>query len=239
MSTPTAVTDRMQRQIQLWGAVGDRRAVFLSCYDLMTRNMLAALDSGEFGDRDWVFALLRRFADYYFDALDVYERGPDAAPAVWRVAHEVAGRAHSRPLQNLLLGVNAHINYDLVLTLVDMLEGEWPQLPAAGRAGRYADHSYVNEIIGRTIDAVQDSIIERETPAMDIVDKLLGPADEWLISRLIARWRDEVWQEAVRLLETRDLQARKTLRDQVEAATLRRAAAILLEGSPIALFHLP
>lgn len=238
MANHSLVLERMQTLVQKWEEASDRRSIFLSCYTLMTHNMLAAIDGGEFENPTWVNRLLHQFADYYFDALDAYERDSPATPAVWRPAHNAAGRSETLVLQNLLLGINAHINYDLVLTLVDMLEPEWTRLSAGEREQRYADYCYVNDIIGRTLDAVQDGVVERLVPAMDIVDKMLGPIDEWMVSRLLTLWRDEVWNQAVRLIETSKPPEREELRQQIEAATLKRAEAILLKDIPTALKHL-
>lgn len=230
-----AVTARMSDLIQGWEAAADRRGIFLRCYLLMTRNMLAAVDAGDFHDCRWVNALLHRFADYYFDALVVYDEERERAPAVWQHTHDLAGRDDVQVLQHLLLGVNAHINYDLVLTLVEMLEPEWERLTPQERAARYVDHCHVNDIIAATIDAVQDDVIEPAAPQMDVVDKLLGPLDEWLISHLITRWRQEVWERA-RAMLARPAQQREELRSALEDVTQRRARAILLqEGtSPMA-----
>jgi hypothetical protein len=118
----------MQELVQMWEAASDRRAAFLNCYLLMTRNMPAAVAAGEFIDQGWVHALLHRFADYYFDALEAYEQGDADTSAVWRTAHNATRDPQTHILQNMLLGINAHINYDLVLTLVDMLKSEWAQL---------------------------------------------------------------------------------------------------------------
>ena len=183
-------------------------------------------------------ALLHRFAGYYFDALAAYERGDAETPAVWRTAHNATKNAQTHILQNMPLGINAHINYDLVFTLVDMLEPEWAQLPSVQRDRRYADHCRVNTIIGWTVDTVQDQVVERLAPEMDIPDKLFGPLDEWTTSHLIARWRDEVWQQAMRLLEAPAPANRERLRLETESATLQRAEAILLQGGPFKIAHL-
>lgn len=219
MTTP--VTVRMESRVTAWEEAADHKAVFLSCYLLMTRNTLAAIDRCEFGDCEWVDRLLHRFAEYYFDALDAYERSPETAPAVWRLAHDATHRAHTLPLQKLLLGVNAHINYDLVLTLVDLLEPEWDALSPDRRSARYADHCHVNDVIARTIDAVQDEVLEPAMPVMRLVDTMLGPFDEYLISRLIARWRETVWQNAVRLLEAREPGERNRLVRRIEGDAVR------------------
>jgi hypothetical protein len=156
---------------------------------------------------------------------------------VWRLAHDTC-RADADVMQLMLLGVNAHINYDLVLTLVDLLDHEWPGLTDDLREQRYADYCHVNAIIGRTIDAVQDGLIEREEPAMALVDLLLGPADEWMISRLLTHWREDVWDYATRVMALPPGE-REGLIAAVEAETLRRGDAILLRGGPGALRHLP
>lgn len=228
MPTETPVLDRMGTLIARWEPSGDRRAIFLGCYRLMTANMLTALQAGEFHDARWVRALLERFADYYFDALAAYEQSHAAAPAIWRLTHDAARDRATLTLQNLMLGVNAHICYDLVLTLVDLLEPEWAGLDRAWRDRRRADHRRVNHVIARTVDAVQDTVVERFSPRLDLLDQALGPVDEWLASQLIRHWREGVWSSAVQMLETPDRAARESLRVDVERIALRRADAILL-----------
>lgn len=217
---PTAI-QRMTVQIRAWEEVGDARATFLSCYALMTGNMLAALEAGQFHDGAWVRRLLEHFADYYFRALADYDADPAAAPAVWRCAHDAACEGRVAAIQNLLLGVNAHINYDLVLATADLLTAEWHALPPATRQQRQEDYNRVNDIISHTIDAVQDTILERREPALDVLDRLLGPVDEWLISREITRWRTAVWMFAIERVEMVDAEQREQQRQAVEETTLR------------------
>lgn len=216
----------MTELVERWVRCADRRAIFLDCYLRMTRNMLAALNAGEFDDTMWVDRLLDRFAGYYFDALFLYEQNRPLAPAVWRIAHDAANRPHTMALQNLMLGVNAHINYDLVLVTVDMLREEWTHLDAGARRRRYDDYTHVNQIIARTIDIVQDEIIERASPPLAVVDVVFGRFDEWATERLITAWREEVWRHAVALLEAPDAGAYALRLQTVEAVTLERAAWI-------------
>jgi hypothetical protein len=111
----------MQELVSQWEALADRMAIVLSCNMMMTRNTLAAIDQHEFGGSVWVADLLNRFGDYYFAALKAYEQEPTAAPRVWQLAHDTTRERRAIGVQELLLGVNAHINHDLVLTLVDVL----------------------------------------------------------------------------------------------------------------------
>ena len=229
MPSQPYVIEQMEHTIRRWESDADRRSTFLKCYLLMTRNMLTGLEKGEFRDPVWVERLLTRFAEYYFQALTEYRSRDQQAPSVWRRAHDIAVGGEAQVLQDLLLGVNAHINYDLVLALVDVLEPERERLTEEKLNERYADHCRVNVIIARTIDSVQDQVIEVLEPEMDVLDKLLGRLDEWMISSLITRWRDEVWGHALEMLWLETPSERERKRREVEALTLDRANGIMLE----------
>lgn len=222
------LTDRMFAQAAAWQMAGDRRAIFLDCYARMTANMLRGIDAGRFYDGVWVEALLHRFAAYYFQALAGHEQTPDAVPAPWRLAFAAAAQPETHTLQHLFLGVNAHINYDLVLALNDLLREEWPMLSEEIRRQRHEDHSLVNRIIAETIDAVQDEVVELYTPALALLDAGLTRLDEWLIARLIARWREEVWRQGVTLVQLADPAAQEALRRETERKAEARATTILL-----------
>ncbi len=223
------VLSQMNERVQQWEAARDRRSIFLGCYALMTSNMLDALDAGRFIDDDWVARLLRHFAEYYFDALELYEARNPITPRVWQLAHDTAQHARFMTVQQLLIGVNAHINYDLVFATAELLEPEWSTLTGEQREQRRRDYESVNSIIGETIDSVQDQILEPHSPWLELVDRLMGPIDEWLISELIEHWRDEVWRQAVQYLETSTAEERAALRAHVETSAMRRGHDILGE----------
>jgi hypothetical protein len=177
-----------------------------------------------------VAELLEHFADYYFEALAAYEQDPVGAPKVWQLAHKATGDSGISAVQKLLLGVNAHINYDLVLTLVDLLRSEWGHHSKQQRANRYSDHCHINQIIGRTIDDVQDQIVEPAMPGMQVLDILLGPMDEYLISGLIRSWRETVWSNATRFLALDDPDQQALLMEKIEDEALNPGQIIRLGG---------
>ncbi len=226
MNPEMNVVDRMQQLIDGWEAANDRRAIFLTCYAMMTRNMLLAAEAGEFEDNQWVSLLLHRFADYYFEALAAYENGDPTTPAVWQFTFETTRGAEIHVLQHLILGVNAHINYDLVLALFDLLGSEWDTLSPEACQMRYRDHCHVNDIIYRTIDSVQDQVVERYSPLMDVVDRLFGRIDEWAIQRLIVTWRDEVWEATQRLIDAPSDAVKQELYAALEQTAMGRAHSI-------------
>lgn len=216
------ITDKMYRIAQDWDAQDDARAIFLHCYRLMTSNMLVAIDQQRFHDNDWVDKLLHRFAEYYFEALACYDCGENV-PLIWQHTHQRAVEKQLHPIQHLLLGVNAHINYDLVLTLHEILHPEWHDLSASAKNERYEDHCLVNTIIAETIDQVQDEVVEKYAPGMDWIDKIMGRLDEKLIVLMIQRWREKVWEQALLFCDSSSEQKQQSLHQDLEAEVLDTA----------------
>lgn len=236
-SDTVSVVDRMQCLIDEWESARDHRVIFLSCYAMMTRNMLIAVENGEFEDNEWVSILLHRFADYYFDALSAYNAQQPHTPAVWKLTFDASRRSRIHVLQHLLLGVNAHINYDLVFVIYDILHYEWSHLSPKEIQLRYRDHCHVNDVIYETIDRVQDEVVERYSEAMDIVDTIFLTVDEWLLYRLISNWREQVWDNAARLMQGTELEA-SDLRKVVGDRSVLRGQAILLQRGIFGLRHI-
>ncbi|MCU0499065.1 MAG: DUF5995 family protein [Anaerolineae bacterium] len=227
LTTPT-ITERMQGVIDRWEAQEDRRAIFLTCYAEMTRNMIRAIDAGEFEDPVWVSALLYRFVDYYFDALLAFECRNSAAPVVWQYTFYAAQKSETNVLKNLLLGINSHICYDLIYALVDLLQPEWRFLSPEMRALRHRDHTHVNEIIRQSVEAVQVALVAKYQPILRFSERIFLHADERIVYRVIGHWRQQVWEYAIGMINPQSHPDQ--LYAQVEQDAMRRARAILGEN---------
>lgn len=222
-----SLVDRMAAQVAAWDEAGDGRAVFLDCYAEMTRAVERAIGAGRFADPSWVALLLDRFAAYYFESVDGGVAGRPV-PEPWVLAHAAAVGCDAAPMQLLLAGVSAHINFDLVLALVDVLNGEWASADEHRRAERRADYDEINQVIAETADLVQDRVLERRSPALALVDPVLGRVDERLAVHLLTRWRRRVWRHAEAVLAESDAAARVERVAMIERQCVRRARWILL-----------
>lgn len=227
MKTTDPLLIQMTSQADAWEKSGDHRFVFLRCYSLMTGNMLKGIADGRFNDTGWVAHLLHRFAGYYMEALRLYEAGDAQTPAVWKQVHDASRGQQLHVLQLLLIGINAHINYDLVLAIYDAMAPDWKSLNEEKRQTRMTDHNLVNQIIGETIDSVQDQVIEREAPFMKVVDSLMGRVDEWLLSELITNWRTDVWNESCSMLASKSDEQKEALRLSLEQKVMLKASELL------------
>lgn len=73
MQQTDQVVQQMVTRAQNWETAGDKRYIFLRCYSMMSANMAVAIQEGRFAHSPWVATLMLRFADYYFDALELYD----------------------------------------------------------------------------------------------------------------------------------------------------------------------
>lgn len=221
-----ALLSKMELQLADWEMQRDSRLIFLSCYQMMTTNVLRGIEEKTFEDNFWVSQLMEDFAGVYFTALDQYNQQLKC-PLVWEEAFRLVPLGSADPIQNLLLGVNAHINFDLVFVVAALLKEEWSSLSAELQQLRYRDHCRINNIIHQTIDEVQDVVIERFSPKFDIIDRLFGQLDEWMTARLIAEWRDEVWDAAVAMIESHDTSNQQDLSGLIETRALQKMKLII------------
>src|SRR6266536_3013515 len=119
-----ALIARMTAQLDELRQARDGRAAFHATYLRTTRAVADALRAGAFLDANWVERWDVAFAGLYLDALDADRRG-DPVPRPWAVAFAAAAGPRSLPaLQHVLLGMNAHINYDLPQALLAVISDD-------------------------------------------------------------------------------------------------------------------
>jgi hypothetical protein len=189
------VADRLSRLEERLRERSDRRAVFLTIYVRMTRDVREGIERGRFADPDWMRRYLVTFADYYRRAFLAFERGNvGRVPDPWRVAFGTAVRGDALVVQDALLGVNAHINYDLALALRDV--GIDPD-----RGQKYADHRAINGILARLVDAQQEALSELYAAGIDDVDAAFGRLDEAFALLSMTEGREQAWRVAVVLTD--------------------------------------
>jgi len=94
-------------------------AAFLSTYRRTTEAVEDAVRSEVFEDPAWVSAWDEAFARLYLAALDARISGQGRVPRPWRLAFQAP--ATLPPLRHVLLGINAHINFDLPQALLAVI----------------------------------------------------------------------------------------------------------------------
>ena len=192
-----ALIERMEALLGPLQEAGDARRFFHATYLRTTRAVRDALRTGLFSDPEWVERWDVAFADLYLDALAA-GTGGGAVSRPWAVAFRAARDQPSAPaLRHVLLGMNAHINYDLPQALLAVISpGEFADLAVVAR--RRADHQRIDEVLSRRVGA-EDEELARIGAPRSLTDTLLGPANQAASRRFLRESRAKVWHNAVAL----------------------------------------
>ena len=210
----------------------DQRRFFHATYQRTTIAVAAELRRGGFGDPAWVERWDIAFADLYLDALEASLASRRLARP-WDVAFSAP--AGLPPLRHVLLGMNAHINYDLPQALLAVITDE-EFGDAALLARREADHRAIDEVLASRVAAEDDELSRISGPA-PLLDRLLRPLSRLGTQRFLREARAKVWANAIALSQARRqgpdaYAARLAQLEQLSAAkvtTLQAPGQVLLK----------
>lgn len=164
---------------------------FNRLYGAMTAAVIEADRRHTFDDPRFVERLDCCFADLYFDALAAELSDPGTAAHAWGPLFRARYQAGILPVQFAMAGVNAHINRDLPVALVETflaLGGE-PDRSLAS----YADYQTINQILE---SAQADAKTWLLSGALATADGLLGRVDDVLEMWSLRRAREAAWVAA-------------------------------------------
>jgi Family of unknown function (DUF5995) len=219
---------RMAALVAELEADGDPARHFCATYLRTTRAVLAAAAEGVFEDPSWVTAWDVGFAGFYVDALEAYRRDAATAPAPWRQAFGAARTLH--PQAHVLLGVNAHINFDLPQSLLRAIPDDEFADPAV-LARRRRDHVRIDSVLASRV-AAEGVELQMAGEPRTRLDRLLAPLNRAATRLFLREARAKVWANATVLRRARtagDEEYRRRLAE-LEALSAERVADLLRPG---------
>jgi len=169
---------------------GSRVGYFAVLYRLVTRALIDATGGNRFEDPARMERLAAIFAGRYFDALAHYT-AHQSTPLCWTEAFHAASDWRPIVVQHLLLGINAHINYDLAIAVV--LTAPADELPSMRH-----DYDLFNDILAGLIDRIELALA-RIYPALHVVHALGGRTEEKILEFSMREARASAWRTAERL----------------------------------------
>jgi hypothetical protein len=197
----------------------DDRRIFLAVYATMTGAIHAGVTGGQFMDPGWTAELTRRFAVLYFDAEEAWESGGHACPRAWRAAFAASGGRRVSAIEHALLGINAHIVYDLQFAVAgtmraagDVVEG---RLQGDTLVRRRHDYEVVNHILAETVVDAQ-AVLAEESRLSAWLDTLALRLDEYAAELLLRASRTQGWHNALALAVARDPAAHEAVRQHLD-----------------------
>jgi hypothetical protein len=190
---PASIADvvAMMRSIDGLLPSNDGLKWFNKLYLMVTQQVDSQLQQTAWENPAWLTRLDIVFAAFYFTAIAAaFEQNPDTASS-WEALFEARNRAGIDRIQFALAGMNAHINHDLALALLQTND-ELHLAPTLESPER-DDYERVNVLLEQVLPAALKFL------ATGIVGELAQ--DTGMIGRLLAIWnvraaRDLAWNFA-------------------------------------------
>ena len=245
VAKPKCVRVTIQRLRRLRNDLGcDHRAVFATTYLELTRQILDDMRAGlvrrHMIDPKYLYTEDGVFANFYFRVVRAWERG-DPIPEAWRIAFETAESDDKAAVQDMLLGINAHVQNDMPFVLASLGPAHRGRALPKARPRLHQRHRST-AVYPRVVAAVR----QRFDPSMDLSNSPLIPLDDLAGLELTRTWREVVWRNAERLMNADGRAERTRVAQSIEdyAATerapdrgwrvagLRRDARRVLRGRP-------
>jgi hypothetical protein len=186
--------DRMEALLPPLVRANDRRRFFHATYLRTTRAFDTEIERGGFLDNEWTERWDVAFADLYLDALERWNQGEEPS-GPWQIAFGAASEP-LLPLRHVLLGINAHVNFDLPQALLDVITDEEFDDPAVV-AARSADHRHADDILAARVPAEDRELWKETDPAaLTLLDRVLTPLNRLGTKRFLKEARRKVWHNA-------------------------------------------
>jgi hypothetical protein len=221
------VVQRMQRRLDALPPEIAHRRIFLGTYLRTTQAVGAAIDRAGFEDPDWVDGWDVAFAELYLAAHDrdlANDPADEPVSRPWRLAFDAP--AELPPLRHVLLGINAHVNYDLPQALLAVISDDDFADPVL-MDRRRRDHERIDGVLASRVGAEDDQLAASGTSgAKNLLDRVLTPLNRLSSQRFLRESRQKVWHN------TAELQIARA--EGPEAYAVRLAELELLSAAKIA-----
>lgn len=188
-----AVLARLDEVIDETKRDSSRAGYFAAMYHKVTFAVKEAIVAGRFADNDRVARLDCVFAERYLDAYARW-RNEGRPTAAWQAAFDANERWRPTIVQQLLVGMNAHINLDLGIAAATVA-------PGAEIDGLRADFNMINDVLAELIDGIMEDV-GRVSPWMGLLDRFGGRTDQAVVRFSIEVARRQAWALAVKLAAT-------------------------------------
>ena len=166
---------------------------FPALYNKVTRKVKEGIKNGDFDDGPRMEKLDVIFAKRYIDSYFQYIEGKPTTLS-WDVSYKTNLKYWPIVLQHLLIGMNAHINLDLGIAVVEVMKGK--NLDTI-----HNDFNKINEILSSLVTNVQKDLGDI-WPMLKIILKLTGKIDDLIVDFSMELARDGAWKFATRLFDT-------------------------------------
>lgn len=187
-------------------AKSDPLGYFPALYRQVTLKVKQGIATGFFDDGPRMDRFDAIFANRYFAAYDAFQSGGQPSQS-WEVAFESTQSGQLIILQDLLVGINAHINLDLGVAAGETFQGQALQ-------DFHDDFNKINDILSGLIPPVE-AVVGQFSPLLGLLEKIGGQDavrvlgfsmdaardDAWLHAEILSHQPPALWPLTVRALD--------------------------------------
>jgi len=185
-----------------------------------------AIDQARFEDPEWVEIWDVRFAELYLQAHDAdLATGAASVPRPWRLAFDAPPDLPA--LGHVLLGINAHVNYDLPQALLAVISDD-DFLDPRLMARRRRDHERIDAVLAERV-AAEDGELAATGPR-SLLDRVLTPLNRLASQRFLRESRQKVWHNTVELQQARVNGGYEKRLGELEVLSAAKVADLLRPG---------
>lgn len=168
---------------------------FLKTYYYVTKNVATAYynNKEQYEDYQELERLDVLFANKFFQPLLSYLNHQEKI-SPWQNFFEYNQSKYNIPFLQMLLGINAHINADLPMTLYEM------------KIDSDTDYQLINKILLETTPEVMQNLAFHEHDIFGAGGMVLKAFIEAEFNRIVVKWRNDAWANYQRLLTHDDPQ---------------------------------
>jgi hypothetical protein len=187
------VIRRLDEIVERAWTARSRAGYFAALYRRVTHAVRDGIQNHRFQNGPLIEKLDMVFASRYLDAVAAFDTGVSPSRS-WRVALQGCSSARPLILQQMLAGMNAHINLDLGIAAA--LTAPGPRLPELK-----ADFDEINVVLAGQVDAVKAEIAQL-SPLIGELEKVDARGQAGAINFSMTAARDAAWMSAQRLTLT-------------------------------------
>lgn len=185
--------------IVAWSIENDSRAgYFAALYRRVTRTVRARIGTGYFDNDQCMETLDVTFATRYLTAFKQWQTNDPAISSCWKVAFDAVADPDLIILQNLLVGMNAHIDFDLGIAAAQVAGS------MEGLQSLHDDFDKINALLACLVPTVFSEIGEL-SPLIHLVEDFGESEEENLVDKMMDMARDFSWLFANELVVLKDL----------------------------------
>ena len=173
----------------------DRTGYFAALYRHVAVKFAWAIADGEFADPELMEGLDVVFFNRYLAALEAFQ-AHESCSGCWEVAFRAAKTVEPIVLQHLVIGMNAHIDFDLGIAVAD-------SVPRARLASFKPDFDKMNALLSSLLNGVLDDLTT-VWPLLRLINRLFADEETIFVNFGMDAARAAAWSNANRLSDLAD-----------------------------------